>query len=69
MSWPTPEWVRNRAAALHAYMLGEPDAIDWLEATGMTRPYQRQESADTWTVCNCPFCQQRPVNPNGGKVE
>jgi hypothetical protein len=63
MTWPTTEWVANRAAALNAYMTGEPDSVAWLEATGLTRPHQRQETGATWTTCTCPFCQQRPCRP------
>ena len=68
MAYPTPEWVANRVAALHAWINEESDANDWLAATGLDRPYNRPESSGQWITCPCPYCGERPLVRKGDLV-
>lgn len=44
------ERIDGKVAAMQALLRGEPDARDWLAATGMT----------TETDCTCPYCKPAP---------
>ena len=57
-----PGFVANRVEALHAYLRNEPDSHQWLEATGLTRPFTREAETGTWGPCNCPFCEGRDID-------
>lgn len=39
--------IANRVAAMQAVLKGDPDAVAWLKATGMTPE----------VGCECPFCK------------